>query len=108
MLGGPELAGLRKLTTIGVHWTCTCVGNGSSGWALLNSHLTFGERTPAVVTLMHAGSWAGFCPFHGTQVLAMPQVVSFLQSLSLAQDECGTQVPCEQTSFEGAQGGAQS
>src|SRR5262245_7843787 len=59
MLGGPALAGLLKLTTIGVAWTSTWAWNGSPRGALLNSHLTLGARTPGVAALTHAGSCAG-------------------------------------------------
>src|SRR5690348_7801523 len=88
-----------KLTTIGVPWTSTWLGKGSFGGAVVNSHFTLGERTPAAITLMQFGSCAGVIESQGTQPSAGTQYVSIEQSSSFLHiASLGTQTPCEQIS----------
>src|SRR5262245_4658294 len=104
MLGGPAVAGVLKLTTIGVPCTSMWFAKGSPIGTLSNAHLTLGWRIPGVLTLIQPGSCAGICPSQGTQPAMGSHLVSFWQSLSVLQGVFGTQVPCEQTWVMGSQG----
>src|SRR5688572_9895539 len=106
MLGGPALAGLLRLTTMGVPCTSTWPGKGPPAGATENPHRTRGERIPGAITLTQFGSFGG-SP-QGTQPLSGSQYVSFLQSSSPVHGTSGTHTPCEQICVAGSHGTVQS